>query len=203
MELDLRRRSQTKLAIRGNEDSSNHAGTAGPNTGKQVSGVRENVSPLRKRNHLQRLCRSKSSVNNSVHEINNDGDSNVYNGRESASSSEKEFFIDTVSANSSIHISPDRAFVQLHICPQKTPVNFKIDTGSSVNILPQSIYKSLNIKHPLETPSHTLTSYTGNMVPVIGMIKLASYHKSKVIQTMFYVVEGNASSLFSFQSSVA
>ena len=137
-----------------------------------------------------------------MHEINNDGASNVYNGRESTCTSEKEFFIDTVSANSSIHVSPDRAFVQLHIGPQKTPVNFKIDTGSSVNILPQSIYKSLNIKHPLEAPGHKLTSYTGNMLPVIGMIKLASYHKSKVIQTMFYVVEGNAPPLISLQSSV-
>ena len=97
---------------------------------------------------------------------------------------------------------PDPAFVQLHIGPQKTPINFKIDTGSSVNILPQSIYKSLNIKHPLEAPSHKLTSYTGNMLPVIGMIQLASYHKSKVIQTKFYVVEGNAPPLNSLQSSV-
>ena len=137
-----------------------------------------------------------------MHEINNDGASNVYNGRESTCTSEKEFFIDTVSANFSIHVSPDRAFVQLHIGPHKTPVDFKIDTGSSVNILPQSIYKSLNIKHPLEAPSHKLTSYTGNMLPVIGMIKLASYHKSKVIQTMFYVVEGNAPPLISLQSSV-
>ena len=141
-------------------------------------------------------------VNNSVHEINNDGASNVYNGRESTCTSEKEIFKDTVSANSSIHISPDRAFVQLHIGPQKTPVNFKIDTGSSVNILPQSIYKSLNIKHPLEASSHKLTSYTGNMLPVIGMIKVASYHKSKVIQTMFHVVEGNAPPLIRLQSSV-
>ena len=92
-------------------------------------------------------------MNNSAYKINNDSASNVYNGRES----EKE----ALSANSSSHISPDRAFVQLHIGPQKTPVNFKIDTGSSVNILPQSIYNSLNIKHPLEAPSHKLTSYTG------------------------------------------
>ena len=49
-----------------------------------------------------------------------------------------------------------------------------------------------NIKHPLGAPSHKLTSYTGNMLPVIGMIK----------QTMFYVVEGNAPPLISLQSSV-
>ena len=58
-----------------------------------------------KRNHFQKLCRSISSVSNSVHEINNDGASNVYNRRERTYASEKEFFIDTVSANSSIHIS--------------------------------------------------------------------------------------------------
>ena len=57
-------------------------------------------------------------------------------GHETTCTSEKEFFIDMVSANSSIHISPDCAFVQLHIGPKKTPVNSKIDTVSSVNILP-------------------------------------------------------------------
>ena len=40
------------------------------------------------------------------------------------------------------------------------------------------------------------------MLPVIGMVKLALYHKRKVIQTMFYVVEGNAPPLISLQSSV-
>ena len=40
------------------------------------------------------------------------------------------------------------------------------------------------------------------MLPVIGMIQLASYHKSKVIQTMCYVVEGNAPPLIILQSSV-
>ena len=52
------------------------------------------------------------------------GASNVYNGCERICTSEKEFFIDTVSANFSIHVSPDCAFVQLHIGPQKTQFNF-------------------------------------------------------------------------------
>ena len=133
MELDSRRRSQNKLAIRGNEDNSNHAGTEGLNTEKtSVQHTGKRVTTAGKGT----ISKSKSSVNNSVHEINDDGASNVYNGHETTCTSEKEFFIDTVSANSSIHISPDYAFVQLHIGPQKTPVNFKIDTVSSVNILP-------------------------------------------------------------------
>ena len=56
------------------------------------------------------------------------------------------FFIDTVNT-SNIHITPDHAYVPLHIGPQKKQVNFK----------------SLNIKQPLQLPQHKLTSNTGNM----------------------------------------
>lgn len=40
------------------------------------------------------------------------------------------------------------------------------------------------------------------MIPLIDMVKLVCLHKSKVIETMFYVVEGNAPPLISLQSSV-
>ena len=144
MELDLRRRNQTKLAIRATRQFK-PCGNCGTKHGKnKCLAYGKTCHHCGKRNHFQKLCRSKSSENNSVHEVNNEGASNVYNVRERTCTSGKEFFIDTVSANSSIHISQDRAFVQLHIGPQKTPVNFKIDTGSSVNILPQSIHKSLS-----------------------------------------------------------
>ena len=125
-----------------------------------------------KQNHYQKLCRAKQCVTNAVHEINNDSANNTHSGCEKACANDSEYFIDTVSA-SNFHISPDRAFVQLHIGPQKKQINFKIDTGSSANILPHKDYKSLNIKHPLEPPQHKLTSYTGNMLPVIGMVRLS------------------------------
>ena len=114
----------------------------------------------------------------------------------------QEYSIDTVSAFSSVSLSPDRAFAQLHVGPQNTQINFKIDTGSAVNILPHSLFKSLNSSHPIEPPTHKLTSYTGNMIPVVGMIRLACSHKGREIQTLFYVVEGNAPPLLSLQSSV-
>ena len=158
-----------------------------------------------KNNHYQKLCRAKQWMTSSVHGINNDDENNthnvLYNRCENACSSEREFFIDTVSA-SNIHITPDHAYAPLHIGPQKKQINFKIDTGSSVDILPYKEFKSLNIKQPLQPPHHKLTSYTGNMLPVMGMVRLACVHKSKVTETMFYVVEGNAPPLISLQTSI-
>ena len=126
---------------------------------------------------------------------------NVYTGQ-CKNSFNQEYFIDTVSALSSVSLSPDHAFAQLLIGPNQNHVQFKTDTGSAVNILPHSQFKSLNVKHPLEAPSHKLTAYTGDMLLVIGMVKLACCHKDKVINALFYVVEGSAPPLVSLQSSV-
>ncbi|MET0104994.1 MAG: RNase H-like domain-containing protein [Sedimenticola sp.] len=147
-----------------------------------------------KLNHFKKKCRSRP-----VHDIDDLSDY-VNNGISSAII--KEYDIDTVSAFSSVSLSPDRAYAKLKIGPQKTLLNFKIDTGSAVNILTHSLFKSLNVSHPLEPSSHKLTSYTGNMIPVIGMIRLACSHKDKVIHALFYVVEGNTPPLISLQSSV-
>ena len=40
------------------------------------------------------------------------------------------------------------------------------------------------------------------MIPVVGMTRLACSHKGREIQTLFYIVEGNAPPLLSLQSSV-
>ena len=83
--------------------------------------------------------------------LNNDDSSasatNVYTGQ-CENSFDQEYFIDTVSALSSVSLSPDRAFAQLLISPNLIPVQFKADTGGAVNILPHSQFKSLNVHHP-------------------------------------------------------
>ena len=118
-----------------------------------------------KRNHFQKLCRSRP-----VHDIDDQSEcDNVYTGVH-YSDINQEYFIDTVTTFSSVSLSPDCALAQLHVGPQNTQINFKIDTGSAVNILPHSLFKSLNISHPIEPPAHKLTSYTGNMIPVVSMI---------------------------------
>ena len=83
----------------------------------------------------------------------------------------------------------------------KNPVQFKIDTGSAVNILLFSHFTSLNVKFPLEASPHKLTSYTGDTIPVKGMVKLACCHKESKLQTTFYIVDSCATPLIGLQSS--
>ena len=60
----------------------------------------------------------------------------------------EDFYVDTVSLSFS-----DRALVELNIGPaQKTPIHFKVDTGSSANILPIKYFRQLGICTPLEPP---------------------------------------------------
>jgi plasmid maintenance system antidote protein VapI len=69
-------------------------------------------------NHFASVCRSTEK---SIHNVNDNCGHN--------SSSDEEFYVDTVSASSSL----DRANAQIYVGPSQHPVKFKIDTGSSAN----------------------------------------------------------------------
>ena len=103
------------------------------------------------KNHFQKCCCSTSFV----YKINNDdaSDSAKYVTGQCENSFDQEYFIDTVNALSSVSLSPDRAFAPLLIGPNQNPMQFKIDTGSAINILPHSQFKSLNMKYPVEALS--------------------------------------------------
>ena len=114
----------------------------------------------------------------------------------------QEYFKDTESAFSSVSLSPDHAFAQLHVGPQNTQINFKIDTGRAMNILPHSLFKSLNISHPIEPPTHKLTLYTGNMIPVVGMIRVSMLPQRQGNENIILYSRRQRTPLLSLQSSV-
>ncbi|CAH3172749.1 unnamed protein product, partial [Porites lobata] len=49
-----------------------------------------------------------------------------------------------------------------------TNINFKLDTGSQVNILPKKEYSKLIHKPKLHPAKVKLTAYNGTNIPVIG-----------------------------------
>ena len=59
------------------------------------------------------------------------------------SDSDSDFYVDTVNTSFSHY---DQTFATVNIGPKKTPIKFKIDTGSQVNIIPLSTFRELNIK---------------------------------------------------------
>ena len=141
-----------------------------------------------KLNHFQRVCRSKS-----VHEVKSD----QFQSEESEL--DLDFYVDTVNKSFSHY---DQAFATVNIGPKKTPIKFKIDTGSQVNIIPLSTFRELNIKHPLLPPETQLSSYTGNPLNVRGTINLNCRYKAKQIETLFYVVETSRTPLMSLKTSL-
>ena len=93
-------------------------------------------------------------------------------------------------------------FVRLNVGPSRVPIQFKIDTGSAVVVLPLKHFRALNLKTPLEEPDSRLTSYSGNTLQVKGMVKLTLRYKDKITEQMCYIVDGNASPLLSLQASI-
>ena len=109
-----------------------------------------------KYNHFAKLCKSVKSV----HEVTSeqtDYDSDCYDDDTMDS-----FFVHTVGLKSSSH--SDQVFVKVSvgISNNSLEIDCKIDTGSQINCLPISIYKSLKLDFPLKPSNATLTAYSGD-----------------------------------------
>ena len=114
-------------------------------------------------------------------------------------SEESDLDLDLVNTSFSHY---DQAFATVNIGPRKTPIKFKIDTSSQVNIIPLSTFRELNIKHPLLPPETQLSSYTGNPLNGKGITNLNCRYKAKQIETLFYVVETSRTPLMSLKTSL-
>ncbi len=83
---------------------------------------------------------------------------------------DSDFFVDSVESHS---VKNGQAFVDLEVGPNFYQTNFKIDTGSQVNILPQRIYHDLGIKHVLQKPASKLSAYNGSTLDSVGYCNLS------------------------------
>jgi len=121
-----------------------------------------------KKKHWRRMCKLKY-----VYDVDNSDSENTQDD-DSCDSWIQPYSIDTVSQpQSSTHSSaPNKAFVNVSIGPNLQNIQFKIDTGSSVNTISQKHFESLNIKAPLKAPDTRLTSYSGDNIHVFGKINL-------------------------------
>ncbi|XP_053381823.1 uncharacterized protein K02A2.6-like [Mercenaria mercenaria] len=143
------------------------------------------------KDHFARVCRNKS-----VHELD-------LNGLNMSDNSDQDtFFVDMVNTcTSSKNLSPpEQAFIVLSVGPSQTPLKFKIDTGSSADVIPVSHFEKLKISYPLEPPDNGLTSYTGNSLPIRGMIRLNLGYNGVSCLSAVYIVESNSVPLLSLNT---
>ena len=75
-----------------------------------------------------------------------------------------------------------------------TPVNFKIDTGADVTVIPNSIHQ--NIPHStLQPPTKSLSGTSSKNLEVSGQFSASLKHKDREVEEMVYVVKNLSRSL--------
>jgi hypothetical protein len=50
--------------------------------------------------------------------------------------------------------------------------DFKLDTGSQVNIIPEKVYDKLGVIGILQNPIHKLSTYNGHTLSTLGVCRL-------------------------------
>lgn len=103
------------------------------------------------------------------------------------SDSEPEFFIDIIETNH----NHDQAFCNLFLGSDNTPIKFKLDTGSQVNIIPRHVLISLGLSHmsDLKQTDQKLSAYNGNPLRSLGCFELNCTYKGQSRSLTFHVVE--------------
>lgn len=73
----------------------------------------------------------------------------------------------------------------------KTPIKFKLDTGSQVNIIPKQVLNSLGLSHmyDLKQTDQKLSAYNGNPLRSLGCFELNCSYKGQSQSLTFHVVE--------------
>ena len=141
-----------------------------------------------KRNHFAAVCKSQKSVH-LMH--NDDSDQSDTEG--------PDHFIGGVNSNQ----SSNEAFVKLLLGKEKTVLQFKLDTGAQVNVIPLQKFKQMKLKDiKLEHTNTKLTGYGGTKLNVKGKCSLQCCYKNSEIVGTFHVVDTNSPAVLGLQSCV-
>ena len=189
-------RDQTNKGTRQSRDQNcDYCGNKTHRTKTECPAYGKQCHKCSKYNHFAKLCKSSKSV----HEVS--GEQLNYDSDYSDDGNTDSFYVHTVGQSSS---QPDQVFVKVSVGTQNNcrDIDCKIDTGSQINCLPNSIFQSLKFELPLEPSNATLTAYSGDRLSVRGKVTLDCVYKGKSINTEFYVVDSSAPPLLSLRTSL-
>ena len=95
-----------------------------------------------KLNHFALMCRKKlRETKGKVHEVNNESDLETEQPGE-----HYHFFVDSIDYDK----KQSQAFAKIALGPKSKIISMKLDSGSQVNIIPKSIFRSLGVTAPLQ-----------------------------------------------------
>lgn len=76
------------------------------------------------------------------------------------------------------------------------PTRMEIETGAAVSIVSDTVYKNALHHLPLKKSNVVLKTYTGEPVPVKGIVDVAVQLNNQSATLPLYIVKGNYPSLF-------
>ena len=178
-----RRQQQTAPAKK--KDKCTRCGYDTHPEGKICPAMGKTCSLRTRKNHFAQCCMSKSKSGHSVNEV-----------HDPLSSYGSDFYVETISTNS----GSNQAFVSLSLGPKQVPVQFKLDSGSQVNVIPERIFGQLQYSAPLEQPERHLSAYTGDKLEVRGRCKLKCKYKEQDSELELYEVNTQSSPILGLKS---
>lgn len=142
----------------------------------QCTAYKRHCGNCGKLNHFAKVCTAKKNVNEMV-DKNEDIQGN-------------SLMIDTITAGESqLNLNfPIRAWFE-DIRVNNTPIQFKLDTGSSVNTLPIKYLKDMNHVDRIQESNQKLEAYGGYSVASFGEVECDCICKDKKIKLRFSVVD--------------
>ena len=138
--------------------------------GKDCPAMGQTCTKCGKRDDYARMCFTSKKK---VHEINH-----------SSEDESDEFFVYTVEDPKAD--KADEWFT--HLKTNGTEIQYKLDTGSQVNIITEQLFNKLRKKPKIHKSKIKLTSYSGNSIPIKGTCVLTVNRKQQVFKLHFVVV---------------
>ena len=146
----------------------------------------------KRQNHFAKVCKSKA-----VDIVGNEATNTPAFTSDLYNQEETEVFLYAINKDS----SKDEIFAEISVCGQ-IHIDFKIDTGAQVNILPSQYLDKLSPKPKLLKAMQHLTSYCGSTIPYVGVCNIPCHYKNGPTQQLtFYVVESNTTPIIGFKAS--
>ncbi|XP_063923109.1 uncharacterized protein K02A2.6-like [Zophobas morio] len=140
-----------------------------------------------------RMCKSKmgdtaNSVHRSVHVVDN-----------SKTASSYSYVIDSLQEQ---YQKPRDWYQKLGIKEFDCEINFKLDTGAQVNVIPKYLFDRNNINCPLSKVNVSINNYDGFPLQVFGSCNLTIVHQGQSYTLEFVVVETKSSAILGLSALI-
>ncbi len=156
-----------------------------------------------RQDHWARVCQQQQRTagkDSKVHSV----DSQQPDDPNGACSTATGFYVESIQTpGSNQQPPPDQVFTDIKVGNSGQVVNFKLDTGSQVNVIPASIFRDVGRLESLQPTKQQLFGYSGKMLDAKGKCRLKCKYKDRDVDLDFYIVNTQAHAVLGLQACLS